>query len=124
MAVTAARARELALALPEASEAPHFDRTAFRTPRRIFATLAGDGKDLNLMFDAMLQEHYCAMAPEAFAPVPGGWGRMGATRCDLKKVDLASFRSALAAAHARAMAPAPKARKAAPRKKAAPKKPR
>ena len=118
MAVTAARARELALALPETSEVPHFDRAAFRTPRRMFATLAGDGTNLNFMFDAMLQEHYCAMAPDAFAPVPGGWGRMGATRCDLKKVDLASFRSALAAAHARAMAPAPKAKKAAAKKPA------
>jgi hypothetical protein len=41
MAVTAARARKLALSLPETSEVPHFDRAAFRTPRKIFATLAG-----------------------------------------------------------------------------------
>lgn len=38
MAVTPKRARELALALEDASQAPHFDRVAFRTPRRIFAT--------------------------------------------------------------------------------------
>jgi hypothetical protein len=108
MAVSAKKARALALALPLAEERPHFDRIALRTPRRTFATLAGDGRDINFMFDAALQEHYCAMAPEAFAPVPGGWGRMGATRCDLEAVDDATFRSALAAAHARAMAPPPK----------------
>ena len=51
MTVTAARARKLALSLPETSEAAHFDRAAFRTRRKIFATLAGDGSDLNLMFD-------------------------------------------------------------------------
>jgi hypothetical protein len=105
MAVAAVRARELALALEQASEAPHFNRTAFRTPRRIFATLAGDGVDMNFMFDHALQEFYCERAPNAFAPVAGGWGRIGATRCVLKKVDLATFRSALAAAHARANTP-------------------
>ncbi|MBI1251917.1 MAG: MmcQ/YjbR family DNA-binding protein [Alphaproteobacteria bacterium] len=109
MAVTAKRARELALAMPDASDKPHFDRTAFRTPKRTFCTLANDGTDMNFMFDPELRDFYCELSP-AFTPVPGGWGRMGATRCDLKAVDLASFRSALAAAHARAMAPAKSAR--------------
>jgi len=108
MTVTPARARALALALDDASEAPHFDRTAFRTPRRIFATLADSGTDMNFMFDAALQEFYCEQAPQAFAPVAGGWGRMGATRCLLKAVDVVTFRSALHAAHARAQAPPPK----------------
>jgi YjbR len=105
MSILPAGAREFALALPDASEKPHFDRVAFRTPRRIFATLAGDGSDINLMFDPDLQAHYCAMAPEAFAPVAGGWGDQGATRCDLKKVDAATLKSALLAAHTRASAP-------------------
>lgn len=112
MAVTAARARELALAMPDASEVPHFNRAAFRTPRRIFMTMANDDADVNFMFDSALQEFYVEQAPDAFAPVPGGWGRMGATRCLLRKVDLATFRSALAGAHARAAAPLPKAARA------------
>lgn len=108
MPVTPARARKLALSLENASEAPHFDRAAFRTPRKIFATLANSGADLNFMFDAALQEFYCEQAPGAIAPVPGGWGRMGATRCDLKRIDEATFLSALKAAHALANAPKPK----------------
>jgi len=44
------------------------------------------------------------------APVPGGWGRMGATRFDLKQADEATLLSALKAAHALA---APKPKKAA-----------
>jgi hypothetical protein len=107
MAVTAGEAREMALALEGASEAAHFDRTAFRTPRRIFATLAAGGADMNLMFDDVLQAFYREQAPEAFAPVPGGWGRRGATRCLLNAVDPDTFRGALAAAHARANAPPP-----------------
>jgi hypothetical protein len=111
VAVTAKRARELALSLEHASAVPHFNRVAFRTPRRIFATLALAGDDLNFMFDHEQQKHFCALAPAAMSPVPGGWGRMGATRCDLKAVNGATFIAALKAAHARANAPRPKARR-------------
>src|SRR5579864_3953602 len=103
MAVDAARARELALALPEASEAPHFHRLGLRTPRKMFATLDAVSRDLNLMFDPDLRDFYCEQAPQAFAPVPGGWGRKGATRCDLERVDEATLKSALQAAHRLAM---------------------
>jgi hypothetical protein len=108
MPVTPAQARKLALSFDDASESPHFDRTAFRTPRKTFATLANDGTDINLMFDADMQKFYCEEVPAAFAPVHGGWGRMGATRCDLKKVDKITLLSALKAANALA---APKLKK-------------
>ncbi len=107
MTVDPVRARELALALPLATEAPHLDRVAFRTPRKIFATLSADAGDLNLMFNPDLRDFYCEQAPHAFAPVPGGWGRNGATRCDLRNVDEATLSSALRAAHELA-APKPK----------------
>ncbi len=109
MAVDPQHARTLALALPGASEAPHFHRVAFRTPRKIFATLDASAIDLNLLFDPDLRDFYCEQAPHAFAPVPGGWGRMGATRCDLAKVDEATLISALQAAH-RLAAPKPRRR--------------
>jgi hypothetical protein len=117
MAVTPKRARELALSLENASAAPHFDRVAFRTPRRIFATLARNGSDMNFMFDHAGQAHFCAQAPHAIAPVAGGWGRMGATRCDLKEIDAGTFSAALQAAHARANAPRKKARKRSQRER-------
>jgi len=115
MAVTPARAHALALSLDGASEKPHFERTAFRTPRKAFATLAGDGSDINLMFDADTQAFYCDAEPTMFAPVPGGWGRMGATRCDLGAVDEATLLGALTSAHALA-APKTKAAKTKARK--------
>ena len=108
MPVTAVRARELALSLPQSSEAPHFDRLAFRTPRKIFATLSQAKGDLNLMFNPDLRDFFCEQAPQTFAPVPGGWGRMGATRCDLRKVNETMLMSALKAAHQLA---APKTRR-------------
>jgi hypothetical protein len=113
MAVSMHEARAMALALEGASEAPHFNRAAFRTPRRIFATLANEGDDMNFMFDHAHQELYCEQAPEAFAPVPGGWGRMGATRCQLSAADPDTVASALAAAHALACQPPPRRAKKA-----------
>ena len=109
MPVDPQRARALALALPQAQEAPHFHRIAYRTPRKTFATLDASAKDLNLMFDPELRDFFCEHAPAAFAPVAGGWGRMGATRCDLQVVDEPTLSSALLAAHALA-APKPKAK--------------
>jgi hypothetical protein len=99
MPVSAARARELALALDAVSEAPHWHRLAFRTPRKMFATLDAEANDLNLMFGPDLRDFYCEQVPQAFSPVPGGWGMRGATRCDLLIVEEADLMSALQAAH-------------------------
>jgi hypothetical protein len=71
---TAKDFRRIALALEGTTEAPHFDRTAFKV-RRIYATLAADGKTANLMLTADEQELKCALAPDAFRPVPNAWGR-------------------------------------------------
>jgi len=100
MAVDPERVRALALALQDASEAPHMHRVAFRTPRKIFLTLGEATRDAVLLFDPDLRDFYCEQAPEAFRPVHGGWGRMGMTACDLDAVDEATFRSALLAAFA------------------------
>lgn len=99
MAVEIERTRELAMALPTTAAVQHFERCAFRTPRKIFATLDAGAGELNLMFDAELRDFYCEQEPKAFAPLPGAWGRQGATRCDLAQVDEATLASALAAAH-------------------------
>jgi hypothetical protein len=55
------------------------------------------------MFDPDLRDVFCEQAPHAFAPVPGAWGRRGATRCDLQNVDEATLMSALRAAYQLAM---------------------
>jgi hypothetical protein len=41
--------RRIALSLEGTTEAPHFDRTAFRA-KRIYVTLAADEKTANFMF--------------------------------------------------------------------------
>lgn len=108
MAVTKARVRKLAL--EGAIEVVHVDRPAFRTKRKIFATLPPNESAVNLMFDPPTQEFFCDQARGVIEPLPGGWGRMGMCRCNLTAADEALVHSALKAAHALA-APQSKAKR-------------
>src|SRR5215212_9890204 len=91
--------RRIALSLQDTTEAPHFDRAAFRVAR-IYVTLAADGRTANFKFLPEEQEFKCMMAPEAFAPVPGGWGKQGWTTATLSKLSAAELKSALETAWA------------------------
>ena len=91
------------MSLEGTTEAPHFDRTAFKA-RRIYVTLAADGKTANFMFTPEQQEFKCLLAPEAFAPVPNAWGRRGATTAILSKLGIAELEDALRIAWGRAVA--------------------
>ena len=86
--------RRLALALEGTTEAPHFDRAAFKVAR-IYVTLAPDGKTANFKFTADEQEFKCMMAPQAFAPIPNAWGRQGWTSGTLSKMKAAELKAAL-----------------------------
>jgi hypothetical protein len=100
---TADDLRRIALSLEGTTEAPHFDRTAFKA-QRIYVTLAPDGQTANFKFAPDEQEFKCMMAPEAFSPVQNAWGRQGWTVCDLAKVSEPELRNALEMAWARGAA--------------------
>ena len=100
---TARDLKRIALALEGTSEAPHFDRTAFKV-KRIYATLGADGKTANVKFTPDEQEFKCMLAPEVFAPVPNAWGRQGWTTLTLAKATAADLRAALEMAWAHATA--------------------
>ena len=101
----------LALALPGATQYPHFDRVAFKA-RVTFATLAPDGLSANLKLAPDEQALKCAVAPDAFSPVPNAWGAQGWTVARLDALGVEELGAALALAHAYA-GPKPK-RKARP----------
>lgn len=100
--MTGGQFRKLALALEDVSEKPHFDRAAFRTTQRIFATMSSDEREVNFMLDPELQKVVMAAQPDAFFPVKGKWGEGGATTCVLKKVKLPVLKQTLGYAHQRA----------------------
>ena len=85
--MTAADFRRFALSLPEAVEGSHFGQADFRVGGRIFATLALEAEGYGvLLLTAEQQAGMVEDEPEIFSPVPGGWGRKGATRVRLAKV--------------------------------------
>lgn len=91
---TAGDLRRIALSIEGTTEAPHFDRIAFKV-RRIYATLAPDRRSANLMLSPEEQEFKCLLAPEAFAPLPNAWGKKGATAVTLSALKIAGLRDAL-----------------------------
>jgi len=91
---TAKDLRRMAMALEGTSEAPHFDRAAFKVAR-IYVTLAGDGKTANFKFTPDEQEFKCMILPDAFTPVPNAWGRQGWTTATLSALSKADLQSAL-----------------------------
>ncbi len=66
--------RRIALSLEGTTEAPHFDRAAFKVAR-IYVTLAADGRTANLKLAPDEQEFKCLLAPKAFTAIPNAWGR-------------------------------------------------
>jgi hypothetical protein len=85
--MTGAEYRRIALSLPGASEGAHGGHPDFRVAGKIFCTLAyeKDGYGV-LMLTPEQQAGMVEDEPEIFSPVPGGWGRKGATRVRLAKV--------------------------------------
>jgi hypothetical protein len=90
---------ELALAFPETDTHPHFNRIAFRVRKKIFATLSEKENTLNLMLSVVDQSVFCAFDREIIYPVPGGWGKKGATTVNLARIKLPMLRDALTVAY-------------------------
>jgi len=91
--------RRIALSLPGAVEGSHMQHPDFRVGGKIFATLPGEDAEFGvLMLGPEEQAGMVADAPEMFSPVPGGWGKKGATRVSLAAVKADILRSALRAA--------------------------
>jgi YjbR len=102
---TAKEFREVALSLEGTSEAPHFDRAAFRA-RRIFATLAPDGLTANIRFPPEEQAFRCEVQPQAYRPIPNKWGASGWTIAELSALGVDDLRVALTSAWRQAAPPA------------------
>jgi hypothetical protein len=84
MQMTAADFRRIALSLEGAEEGSHMGAVDFRVGGHIFATLAAERQGYgNLMLTPEKQAAFVAEAPEIFLPIPGGWGRNGATHVRL-----------------------------------------
>jgi hypothetical protein len=92
--------RRLALELSGAVEGSHMNHPDFRLNNRIFATLSAQEQGLGMVKLTLEQQAaFVADLPKVFAPVPGGWGRMGSTHVHLATIDEAILRGALTTAY-------------------------
>lgn len=107
MAVTADRCRTLALALPGASEAPHFDYASFRVPAGIFATMPPDGAHLHVFVPEEVRAATLAQHPDAVEKL--WWGKqVFGLRVTLAAASPALVESLLRQAHAARSAKKPR----------------
>jgi hypothetical protein len=94
---TAKDFRKIALAIEGTTEAPHFERTAFKA-RRIYASLAPDGLTANLRFPPEEQEFRCTAQPDAYRKIPNKWGDAGWTTATLSALTVEELGVALTSA--------------------------
>lgn len=78
--------REVALALPEVAEAPHFDFGLFRVKGKIFVTLPPDGEHVHVFVDEQERLLAVAMYPAAVEPLPWGQKILG-VRVNLSRAE-------------------------------------
>jgi hypothetical protein len=88
--------RGLALECEGASEGAHSGHADFRAVGRVFATLGYPRPGFAMVKLTPDQQRMLTEAePAIFSPVPGGWGRKGATLLLLAEADEATARSAV-----------------------------
>jgi len=97
--VSVAVAKKLTLSFPETDEHPHFERSAFRVRKKIFATLLAKAKTMNLLLTPEDQYIFCKINNKIIYPVPNKWGLKGATTLELSKISLSLFKEVLTVAY-------------------------
>jgi hypothetical protein len=97
--ITLEEYRELALSLPDTVELPHFDNPSFRVNNKIFATYWIKDNRAMVKLSPVDQSVFCSFDKTVFFPVPGAWGKRGATFIELAKVRKDIFKDALTTAY-------------------------
>lgn len=91
--------REWALAFPEATEEPHFEKVSFRIRKKIFATLDLEKQTAVLKLSEEHQAKLSEMNDAVIYPVKGAWGKQGWTVVELNMVEPTVFQEALNTAY-------------------------
>ncbi len=104
--ISVAAARQMILSLPEVEEKSHFGRPDFRIRNKIFSSLHEDKLCVMVKLNPVDQSVFCAFDPLVIFPVPGGWGRNGATLVNLEKIKKSMLMDALTTAWKTVASPA------------------
>jgi hypothetical protein len=104
MSVSATQVRRIVNTLAGTSEAPHFDRVAFRVnigggKTRNIATMPPDGGDLNVFLDDLSREQALVLHADCVTKL--WWGkRVWGVTVDLKLASVATVKRLLSEVHA------------------------
>ena len=91
--------RQISLSFAETAEVPHFEKRAFRSTKKIFATLIeATGIGVALLTPAE-QYVFCKLDEKNIYPVPNKWGLKGATYLDIKNIPKKILREILETAY-------------------------
>lgn len=91
--------RKLAMDYPDVAELPHFHLASFRINKKIFATLHEKDNRAMVRLSLVDQSVFCTYNNTIFYPVPGAWGKKGATFIDLKNAGKRVCKDALQCAY-------------------------
>ncbi len=91
--------REIAISFPEAIELPHFGIPSFRINKNIFTTLWEKENKVMIKLPLNEQSVFCSFDSKIIYPVPGGWGKQGATFFELSKMKKSILKDALTIAY-------------------------
>lgn len=75
--------RKLVLSFPETSEAPHFDKVAFKVKKKIFMTYNEAQHRICVKFSEIDQSVFSSIDQKMIYPVPNNFGKQGWTLIDL-----------------------------------------
>lgn len=91
--------RNLALALPDVKESPHFEKTSFKRKSKIFAVYNAKENRACLKLSLIDQDVFSAFNREIIHPVPNKWGKNGWTLFYLERLNEELFTDALQTAY-------------------------
>lgn len=90
-------AYEILSSMPNATEEPHFDKSAYKLKGKIFATFNIENKWITIRLTPEQQAIFCEN--EAIYPVPNKWGTHGWTHVDLNRIKKSEFIEVLEVAY-------------------------
>lgn len=99
--------RQIALSFAETAEVPHFEKQAFRSKKKIFATLLEETSLGVALLTPAEQYVFCKMDDKNIYPVSNKWGLKGATYLNLKGISKKLLKEILQAAYDISLLPPP-----------------
>lgn len=99
--------RQIALSFADTAEVPHFEKQAFRSSKRIFASLLESTGIGVAMLTPAEQYVFCKLDEKNIFPVPNKWGLKGATSLNIKNIPKKILKEILETAYHISLQPPP-----------------